>query len=341
MSATGPKDIWALGERSVVKSPRNAFVAHWDGGSWGVINAPGLYEPRSIAAASSHDVWVVGGIRRILHWNGASWTRVALPRVPGVQLSAVSASGPHDVWVVGSRHGVHLPANSVGSHTLAYHYDGHRWSIIPTPNPDYRANGLTAAVSVSPTYTIVAATAGEDGYTMLWDGRTWHVSPLPAPEHHLHVSIRGLGMAGTQPWAVGQTGGSGYGNPVYLKWTGAIWQFVPMHTIDYEVPTPASVSGDSPFDVWATGDWNSGGFVLTHSTGHDFYYHHLPLPASLHASLADIEAFSPTDVWAVGGATRVQSLPCKEVAHALALVEHWDGHEWTSVPVRGLASVGS
>lgn len=340
MSATGPSDVWVLGTRSVARSSRNTVVLHFNGETWTTMNVPGIYEPTSIAAAAPRDVWVVGGARRILHWNGAEWSYVMLPRARGAQLSAVSASAPNDVWVVGDRYGARLPANSVGSHTLAYHYDGKRWSIIATPNLDYRYNDLTAVVSVSPTYTIVAASAGQDGYTLFWDGTAWHQAPLPAPEHHLHVSIEGLGMAGTEPWAVGHTGGPGYGNPIYLKWTGAIWQPVPMKSIDYNTPTPGRVSGDDSFDVWATGYWNSGGFVLTHYTGHDFYYHHLPLPAEVDASLSDIKVFSPTNVWAVGGATdRRGSTRCHQVVRGVALIEHWDGTTWTPARVPGLRTL--
>ncbi|HVV74926.1 MAG TPA: hypothetical protein VHC43_02745 [Mycobacteriales bacterium] len=319
------------------------FLIHFDGKTWSVTNGPTLYQPVGIAAPTRRDVWVVGASRTILHWNGTDWSRIALPKARGVQLTSVSASAPDNVWVVGQRYGVRLPANSVGSHTLAYRFDGHRWSIVPTPNPDYAANSLTAVMSISDTYTLVAGFAGEDGYTLQWDGATWRQASLPAPEHHLHVIVVGLGMAGTQPWAVGATGGPGFGNPVYLKWTGALWQLVPMKAIDYNTPTAQSVSGGTPFDVWAVGAANGGRYVLAHTTNaRAFEYVQLPVPAQVdpnEGSLNAVRAFSPDDVWAVGVATTISRSPCATSSGNLALVDHWDGHSWTPVHIPGLASV--
>lgn len=340
MTATGPNDLWVLAAEP--GDTAKGRLAHYDGRSWSVLGVPKIYAAVGIAAPAPDDVWVVGESRTILHWNGTAWSHVALPRAPGVELSAVSASGRDNVWIVGHRYGVRLPANSVGSHSLAYHFDGQRWSIVPTPNPDYSANLLTDVMAVSKTYTLVAGISGQDGYTLQWDGRAWHKSLLPAPAHHPHVSITGLGMAGIQPWAVGQTGGPGFGNPVYLKWTGDLWQLVPMDAIDYNTATPQSISGATPFDVWAAGALNGGQIVLTHFTGHAFNYVDLPLPADVEPDAGDLTAvlaFSSTDVWVVGGAVTRPIAACDPNQRNLSLIEHWGGHSWTPVRIPGIATV--
>src|SRR5713101_6731987 len=87
--------------------------------------------------ARSHNVWVVGqaGIQSfILHCNGVQWSRVTSPNVvaPGGYaiintLMSIAGAAANDLWAVGN----------AGNSTLALHWNGSRWSVVPTPNgPD-------------------------------------------------------------------------------------------------------------------------------------------------------------------------------------------------------------
>jgi hypothetical protein len=81
----------------------------------------------AVAAISARDVWAVGltataGPARdvILHWNGTSWKRAALPaHTPNGILHGVAASGAGNVWAVGSTN---------YATTLILHWNGTSWS---------------------------------------------------------------------------------------------------------------------------------------------------------------------------------------------------------------------
>jgi hypothetical protein len=101
-------------------------------------DVPGGYLGQ-VWAISPDDVWAVGGIggettpwfacrtggaepgraeALVMHWDGSSWQRVAVPGGEG-PLVSVTASGPGDVWAVGS---------GSGDTTVALHFDGRAWT---------------------------------------------------------------------------------------------------------------------------------------------------------------------------------------------------------------------
>jgi hypothetical protein len=66
-------------------------------------------------------------------WNGTQWQQVPTPTIvrQDERLLGVSASGPDDAWAVGNTNSI-----SAASHdTLAAHWDGTAWTIMPTPTP--------------------------------------------------------------------------------------------------------------------------------------------------------------------------------------------------------------
>lgn len=98
-----------------------------------------------LSALSARDVWAVGnrgplvgtyalrGGSVIAHWNGTRWRLMAHPTKPLNALVAVLAISARDVWAVGAFEGSIPPGVSVAN-TLAEHWDGTRWRVIPTPN---------------------------------------------------------------------------------------------------------------------------------------------------------------------------------------------------------------
>jgi hypothetical protein len=93
VAATSPDDAWAVG---VVQEfgPTRTLLQHWDGTEWTRIASPnpgGLGDSNlwDVTATSASDAWAVGDYLRIaadgsnhgwrtliLHWDGASWTRM-------------------------------------------------------------------------------------------------------------------------------------------------------------------------------------------------------------------------------------------------------------------------
>ncbi len=131
VTVVSPRNVWAVGD---------AETCHYDGTNWIEVPSPQprieyyeiAYPLQDVSAASANDVWAVGA--RVIdgpfslswdaiaeHWNGVEWTIDFA--VPGQVLYGVEALSAKDVWAVGT--------NSYGP--LIVHYDGSRWSTVPTP----------------------------------------------------------------------------------------------------------------------------------------------------------------------------------------------------------------
>jgi hypothetical protein len=83
-----------------------------------------------------------------MHWDGKTWSVLPTPqplpqaknylKPPYNTLTSVAAVATDDVWAVGSQYGQipdpqHQYRNFLG--TLAMHWDGITWSIVPSPHP--------------------------------------------------------------------------------------------------------------------------------------------------------------------------------------------------------------
>ncbi len=81
-----------------------------------------------ILHVASDDVWAVGGTGDrplLLHWDGRSWQRPAIPQASG-ELTGVTAFGPDDVWFAGRD-----PGRPGGISVL--HWDGRAWTQESPP----------------------------------------------------------------------------------------------------------------------------------------------------------------------------------------------------------------
>jgi hypothetical protein len=93
----------------------------------------------AVAAVSASDVWAVGqtGVSTLAeHWDGTAWSVVPTPNPATTgaaqnALLALAAVATNDVWAVG-----YSITSSYA--TLAMHWDGSRWTVVPTPNPPTR-----------------------------------------------------------------------------------------------------------------------------------------------------------------------------------------------------------
>ncbi len=90
-------------------------------------------------------------------WNGTAWSIANVPQPGSVRdmMFGVSALSPSDVWVVGDQEG-----GSNVFETLAEHWNGHAWSVVPTPDPGSTGNHLYAVDAVSPDNVLVLRGTG-------------------------------------------------------------------------------------------------------------------------------------------------------------------------------------
>lgn len=149
-----------------------------------------------LSALTSRDVWAVGnrgalvgtyalaGGSVIVHWDGTRWQVIPHPQRPQNALVAVVAISSRDVWAVGAYQGSIPPGVSVAE-TLAEHWDGTRWRIVPSPNS--KGSGqLQAIVALSANDVWAAGGAHSGGENMPdrplaehWDGSSWTIKTGP------------------------------------------------------------------------------------------------------------------------------------------------------------------
>jgi hypothetical protein len=118
-------------------------------------------------------VWVfsAGAGSYAAHYNGRTWTKVALPEVP----ADVSVAGSAGIWALGSEY--------------AMHWTGASWATIrlpvfPLPFGDYATYGdLTAADAKDAWMVVSIYNSSHDLVSTIpayWTGTTWQLLTSPA-----------------------------------------------------------------------------------------------------------------------------------------------------------------
>ncbi|MBC6456757.1 hypothetical protein [Actinomadura sp. HBU206391] len=214
-----------------------------------------------------------------------------------------------------------------------------------------RAEGSTENTTFSevsaPSFTTALA-AGSRGSTPLlahWNGVRWREAVLPLPRD---TAMEGVAASSIRDaWAVGYTPG---GTAYTARWAGdRTWEAVPMRA--REPSFPRAVDARSPRDAWIVG---SSGHpharaASWHWNGRHWQAVPVPdlseIPGQGHSELVAVSALAADDVWAVGsgGTTPPHSRSIADrgdgaVPHAL--IAHWDGRAWTSVPAEPSAGGG-
>lgn len=167
-ASAGPGDVWVAGTvtdwNSKFGLPAQAFLARDDGRGWRMYRIPeSMPDIVGISALSQTDVWAAAtggpgtsGVGQstsdgsvLLHWTGASWQSIPVPR--NVNVSAVAGMSAHGAWVTGS-----LPGKGPDGLKLvagAAFWNGARWTTTADPAADAGfpqtgyIDGLTSAVS--------------------------------------------------------------------------------------------------------------------------------------------------------------------------------------------------
>ena len=256
------------------------------------------------------------------------WTYVPSPspsKQPGDanQLSGLAVLAADDAWVVGWTNSF---SGGGAYRTLAEHWDGKTWRVVPTPNSGQRNNYLNSVTAIAS--DDVWAVGQEDDNSgdfwtlvMHWDGKAWtidHSVRLPGAFGDV------LAVSPSNVWA----GGFDLANFDGTSWSGR------------GVGGAANYLGDlsgSAKDLWAVGyrTVQPIGPVLTFSAHWDgSNWTSFEGVNPLHQSVDDEDTFTGVVVppgesnpWAVGYFARFDGGP-----KAHTLVEHWNGSKWERVP---------
>ena len=273
-----PGNAWAVGTTtSSATDVERTVIEHWNGKSWTIVPSPnpdigaaGNDALQAVASTSASDIWAVGqdfeningGMIFLLleHFNGTTWTAVASPASTGFDFAnAVTAISPTNAWAVGSN------ANQT---TLAAHWNGKRWTIVPTPSPMDGASPTNTLTGVSAAGAKDVWASGYEAnvddqnfrkpYLLHWNGSTWTLVPAPnaGTEGSLLSGI--VALAPTDIWAVGQTQqDDGAIHSLTDQFNGHTWSTIPSPdpgqngpTVDNSLASVASPGGQL---VWAVG----------------------------------------------------------------------------------------
>jgi len=322
VAAFSKSDAWAVGfqnDNNINFS--RTLTLHWDGGKWTNVPSPNPGSPRScqgfntgndltsVAQVSTNDVWATGFSftcttvdlePMMIHWDGQRWKVVRTPALGAngnSSLNGLVALAADNIYAVG-----YQPAANGAVLTLIEHWDGKKWTVVPSPNRSATGNLLSAVSANSPTDIWAVGVSVDQPTTSVqtlvehYDGTKWRVvpSPNPLPKAFLNQNVLNSvrAVSSNDVTAVGLLRDSGQQRELTLieHWNGRKWSVIP-----------------SPNQSEAAGSLNA---------------------------LTSVTAISATNSYAVGffgnAATKGQDE---------TLVEHFDGKKWSILasPTKGLA----
>ena len=195
LAGKSDQDIWAVGWELSVRpfGEQTPLAAHWNGIAWSTYEfnrIPGALH--GVAIVSSDDVWAVGdnnGKVATMHWDGQRWSTFTASRPISGSLNAISFDSRSDIWAVGGE-----PTESRDKvRPLVEHWNGVRWSDVPTA---LRAGGLNGVTLVSSSdIWAVGTTSGDVGSQNIlilhWDGHAWSVADAPTVRGSLNAVVQG------------------------------------------------------------------------------------------------------------------------------------------------------
>jgi hypothetical protein len=246
-----------------------------------------------------------------------------------------------------------LDTSSNTQKTLTEHWNGTRWSVIPSPNVGTNGSRLFAVAAASSTDVWAVGDYLGSNYQTLtehWNGTSWSVIPSPNCSTGAYANFLSGVTAISQPpiwgggtvvswsdaWVVGSCLNPSVGDYVTLAehWSPRTnsWVIQPSLNIGFS-PGFLAASELAPNDVWAVGSYTdpsgSPDDTLTeHWNGSAWSIMSSPNVGTNENFLDSVAAISTNNVWAVGYQNSCTNFP---TCPPQGLVEHWNGTTWAVV----------
>jgi hypothetical protein len=252
-------------------------------------------------------------------------------------LNSISLSAPTDAWTVGTQY---KDANTIID-TLAEHWNGASWTVVPTPSPHNNVDILSAVADIAPTNAwAVGNGSGSNGFSLAliehFNGSSWKVVPA-APDTSVTSYLSTIvALSANNIWAAGSHFDSTIGGDdgLFEHWNGTAWSIIPspstvtLNGSEYAVQPITSLTAISSNDIWAaTGAGSNNPILFEHWNGTQWNLVFAPGITNSSATISGLAASSSTDVWAVG-----TSKAFGRRTPILPLIEHWNGSTWSIVP---------
>lgn len=221
VAAVSQRDVWTVGNYLPDSPGSNqdatlAAAAHFDGSKWTVTPVPDSgpnFNTLFGVAAVPGRAWAVGvaldgsyaAHSLVEAWDGRSWHSAVTPRLGGLRdtLYSAAAVSAGDVWAVGDQQ---HQDGTFG--TLIEHWDGTRWSVVPSPDPGPAGNHLYGVAAAGPDdIWAVGQQDGQAADTPLvehWDGHSW-LRADARPPGLTDGLLQAVAVSGGEVWAAGQS----------------------------------------------------------------------------------------------------------------------------------------
>ncbi len=286
---------------------------------WNIINTPATGSSTLLmgdTCANAWDCWAVGGAFPSLgnnaqphavveRWNGSAWSvgpNVEPANTGASLLWGVTCVTGSDCWAVGAEQ----PNGAQQPLTMAEHWNGSAWSVVPTPD----VSGYLLSVTCTASADCWAVGTGLDGKQNPLDGIIYHWN--------------GSQWSQTTPQASGQP----FDNFSSVTCTSPsdCW------TVGFAGPNPIQY-GFLPGDVPNVADstalvehWNGTRWSVVATPG---------TPGPLGQLLSAVTCTGPSDCWAAGSTMDASGNPTN------TLMDRWDGTSWTTTPSANPPTTGN
>ena len=285
VSATSTDDVWAVGFSFSCSALLVPMIQHWDGTSWKAVRSPKLRTNDNsaltgVVAFAPNNVYAVGYqpasngavLTLVEHWDGKSWKVMSSPNAnhTGNVLAGISANAPTDIWAVGDQVAPGVPVK-----TLAEHFDGVKWTLVPTPNVfptgSSNQNVLTSVQAVSPKDVTAAGFVLDAGSQRLltliehWDGTRWSI--INSPNHGSAAGstnlLRGItAVSATDLYAIGFFADStsfGEQQTLVEHFDGHSWSVIPTPKKGLAQQLNGGFALPGTQNVWGVGAFSTDG----------------------------------------------------------------------------------
>jgi hypothetical protein len=307
----------------------------------------------AVAATSAANAWAVGdlgqeGTPLIVHWNGATWSRVPSGAPAGTRLDAVAASSPGNAWALGQTYRTGSPPAGL---PVILHWNGRAWRQVPSPAPPGAFLTSVSVTSPANAWVVGGYTPSVNGpagttrpIALHWNGSAWRRVPVPAG-----AAAQLTGVSATSASNAWAAGGSPISdtNGFVLHWDGSSWSQVP--SAPASAGQPIAVAATATDYAWladsAAGTETTwpGGRVAGLWNGRDWTTVPIPLVQTHNQGRGgDVRALAVAGhaAWMAGDYCTTPAL-CGN-GQLLPLLLRWTGGAWqpTPPPANDLAIFG-
>lgn len=248
--------VWGSSATDVFAVGDMSTILHYDGMSWAPMAAGTEYLFACVWGSSATDVFAGGTNGAILHYNGTAWALMASSAPAGTRIESIWGSAGNDVF-------------AVGGNGVILHYDGANWAPMVSGTTNYLSD--VWGFSGSDVFAV-----GSFGTILHYDGSSWSAMTSSTTSGLNSV----WGTSGSDVFASGDSG-------VLLHFDGSAWSSIITGTT-YSL---TSIWGSSGSDVYITGPGirHYDGTSVTES-----------LAAEVPSSYDDIWGVSASDIFVVG-----------------------------------------